>query len=146
MILRVNKISFYLPQGTSYYNSHSSTRKPNSGETQPRTQAVEDWLGPSKFSTLCRLLLIRDKNTSTMYCQFTRKWQMSTMHNDSDRLRCLQNAVNMELHKRGNSHLSVTIGPGTFSNFLSLESSENCLIHIAKYSFFIAATLRFLYP
>jgi hypothetical protein len=25
-------------------------------------------------------------------------------------------------------------------------SSLNCLIHIAKYSFFIAATLRFLYP
>jgi hypothetical protein len=46
---------------------------------------------------------------------------MANAHNDSDRLRCLQNAVNMELHKRGNSHLSVTIGQGTFSNFLSLE-------------------------
>jgi hypothetical protein len=27
-----------------------------------------------------------------------------------------------------------------------LPTSENCLIHMAKYSFFIAATLRFLYP
>jgi hypothetical protein len=29
---------------------------------------------------------------------------------------------------------------------VSKWASENCLIHIAKYSFFIAATLRFLYP
>jgi hypothetical protein len=46
---------------------------------------------------------------------------MANAHNDSDRLRCLQNAVNMELHKRGNPHLSVTIGPGAFNNFLSSE-------------------------
>lgn len=83
-----------------------------------KDKTVESWLGQSRLSLLLRNLGVPDEATLNRIIPLYKEIASATK---ADRLGTLQGAINKELRDRGNNHLTITISPGVFENFASME-------------------------
>ena len=83
-----------------------------------KAQTVEDWLGPGRLATLLRFTGMSNESALVMALPV---YQLLAKAKKADKLGILQDAINAELLKRGNTDLSFEIGPGVFENFKSMS-------------------------
>ena len=83
-----------------------------------KDKTVESWLGKSRLSLLLRNLGFPDEATLNRILPLYKEIASAAK---ADRLGTLQGAINQELRVRGNKHLNITISPGMFENFTSME-------------------------
>lgn len=83
-----------------------------------KNKTVESWLGQARLSCLLRYLGMPDEATLNQICPIYKEIASATK---ADKLGTLQGAINKALRERGNDHLTITISPGMFENFTSME-------------------------
>ena len=89
-----------------------------SEKEKAKNKTVEDWLGKARFNTLKNYLGVADEASLDICCPVYKEIANASK---SDRLTTLQAAVNEELREMGHTHLTVTLSPGVFENFASME-------------------------